>query len=123
MVQQLLFAIADKRKEEPDNMVKDFRGGRGAHIKSDKQESADEKFADCNATCNKVREELLTRARLDCELAIDNSSANLTNACVEGTVRAFDQTCPLICSKAENSFSSNKGCSGVRVKYWCKKVS
>jgi len=53
MVQQLLFAIADQRKVEPDNMVlnetqeehfdyhrEDFRGGRGAHTESDKQESA-----------------------------------------------------------------------------------
>ena len=77
MVQQLLFAIADKQKEEPDNMVlnetqeehfdyhrEDFCGGRGAHTESDKQESAGAKFTDCNATCNEVREELLTRKML-----------------------------------------------------------
>ena len=59
MVQQLLFAIADQRKVEPDNMVlnetqeehfdyhrEDFRGGRGAHTESDKQESVGAKFTD-----------------------------------------------------------------------------
>jgi hypothetical protein len=106
-----------------DYRREDFRGERGSHNEVNNQESVGEKFTDCNTTCNKDREELLTHALLYCEHAIDNPSANLYDACVQGTVRAYVQNCHLICSKAGNLFSSNEGCSGIRVKYWCKKVS
>jgi hypothetical protein len=95
----------------------------GAHIEANNQESVGEKFTDCNTTCNEDHKELLTHTLQYCEHAIDNPSANLYNACVQGTVRAYVQNCHLICSKAGNLFSSNEGCSGIRVKYWCKKVS
>ena len=118
-----MVSLNETQEEHFDYQREDFHGCRGAHIEANNQESVGEKFTDCNTTCNEDHEELLTHALLYCEHAIDNPSANLYDACVQGTVRAYVQNCHLICSKAGNLFSPNEGCSGIRVKYWCKKVS